>query len=123
MYQAVLGHSPSPEVDHLPCPCLPAGLALGTLMSRSTRLREDMFIEAARTVAKAVSEEERAAGTLMPPVAAIRELSGVCWVGLGWVGLGWARVRVPTAQHGCLLGRIGMRNGLKGAQGGVALAC
>lgn len=51
------------------------GLALGVTMSRSTRVREDMFIDAAKALARWVPEEERAAGTLMPPVAALREVS------------------------------------------------
>lgn len=65
------------------------------MMSRSTRVREDMFIDAAKALARCVSEEERGAGTLMPPVAALQDVSGerACWAALAMVlrwGGGWA---------------------------------
>ncbi|PRW56101.1 NADP-dependent malic enzyme [Chlorella sorokiniana] len=51
------------------------GLALGVMMSRSTRVREDMLLEAAKAVARRVPEEDRAAGALMPPTAALRDIA------------------------------------------------
>jgi malate dehydrogenase (oxaloacetate-decarboxylating)(NADP+) len=54
---------------------LAAGVALGTLMSRSTRLPEVMFVEAARAVARCVSAEDRAAGRLLPRAADGRDVA------------------------------------------------
>ncbi|EFN58521.1 hypothetical protein CHLNCDRAFT_140591 [Chlorella variabilis] len=51
------------------------GLALGLMMSRSTRVREDMVIEAAKALARDVSDADRAAGSLMPPVPALRDVA------------------------------------------------
>lgn len=51
------------------------GLAMGTLMSRSTRVREEMFVEAAKAVARLVTDEDLASGALYPPVSAIRAIS------------------------------------------------
>ena len=46
------------------------------MMSRSTRVREDMVIEAAKALARDVSDADRAAGSLMPPVPALRDVAG-----------------------------------------------
>ncbi|KAL4457781.1 hypothetical protein ABPG75_012646 [Micractinium tetrahymenae] len=51
------------------------GLALGLMVSRSTRVREDMLIEAAKAVAREVTDEERVVGALLPPVAAMRDVA------------------------------------------------
>lgn len=51
------------------------GMGLGTVMSRSTRLREEMMMEGARALARLVTEEDLAQGALYPPVAAAREIS------------------------------------------------
>eukprot|EP00887_Chlorella_sp_A99_P002862 scaffold6.g2862.t1 len=51
------------------------GVAMGALLSRSTRLREDMFVEAAKALARLVTDEDRAAGALFPPIAAAPEVS------------------------------------------------
>ena len=72
--RACSAFSPTSRPPPLPSPT--AGLALGVMMSRSTRVREDMFIDAARALARFVPEPDRAAGALMPPVAALREVSG-----------------------------------------------
>ena len=45
------------------------------LMSRCTRVREDMFIDAAKAVAREVSDADLQAGTLMPPVKAMRHVA------------------------------------------------
>ncbi|KAL6766187.1 MME6 [Auxenochlorella protothecoides x Auxenochlorella symbiontica] len=49
------------------------GLCQGVIMSRSTRLREDMLIAAARAVAEAVTDEDRALGALYPPLTALQD--------------------------------------------------
>lgn len=51
------------------------GLALGLMVSRSTRVREDMLIEAAKALAREVSDADRQAGALMPPVASMRDVA------------------------------------------------
>lgn len=67
-------HRSLPSARLLPLPT--AGLALGVMMSRSTRVREDMFIDAARALARLVPEADREAGSLMPPVTALRDVAG-----------------------------------------------
>lgn len=51
------------------------GIAMGSLLSRSTRMREDMFVDAAKALARLVTDEDRAAGALFPPVAAAGEVA------------------------------------------------
>ncbi|KAK2075839.1 hypothetical protein QBZ16_001580 [Prototheca wickerhamii] len=51
------------------------GLCHGVFLARSTRLREDMLLAAARAVAEAVTDEDRAAGALYPPLTLLREVA------------------------------------------------
>jgi malate dehydrogenase (oxaloacetate-decarboxylating)(NADP+) len=51
------------------------GVGLGALMSRSTRLREEMFVEVAKTLSRLVSEEEVHRGALMPPITHARDVA------------------------------------------------
>lgn len=51
------------------------GVALGAVMSRCTRLREDMFVAAAQTVAAMVTEKDRTAGRVFPAVSRAREIA------------------------------------------------
>lgn len=51
------------------------GVGLGTLLSRSTKLRDDMFIVAAEALAKLVTDQDRARGAIYPPIRPIREIS------------------------------------------------
>ncbi len=46
-------------------------------ITSSLQVREDMLIEAAKAVARDVPDEDRAAGVLLPPVAALRDVAGV----------------------------------------------
>lgn len=63
------------------CPCVPLAsppshhTALGTLISRCTKLRDEQFIAAAEAVARMVTDEDRAAGAVLPPLHKIREVS------------------------------------------------
>jgi malate dehydrogenase (oxaloacetate-decarboxylating)(NADP+) len=73
----------APSLPPCPATCSPdgdlaatAGLALGVMMSRCTRVREDMVIEAAKAVARDVSDEDRQGGALLPQVAAMRDVAG-----------------------------------------------
>lgn len=49
------------------------GIGMSTLMSRSTKLREDMLVEAAKSLARLVSESDKAQGALYPPTATVRD--------------------------------------------------
>ena len=51
------------------------GLALGVIAARSTRIPEEMFLEAAQVLAEQVSEEDLAQGRVYPPLCSIKEVS------------------------------------------------
>jgi malate dehydrogenase (oxaloacetate-decarboxylating)(NADP+) len=51
------------------------GAGLGCLISRCTKLRDEMFIAAAEALARQVTDDDRAAGALYPPMSTIREIS------------------------------------------------
>jgi malate dehydrogenase (oxaloacetate-decarboxylating)(NADP+) len=51
------------------------GIALGIVAFRITRVTDEMFAQAARTLASLVSETDRAQGLLFPPLPAIRDVS------------------------------------------------
>ena len=51
------------------------GVGLGVLMSRSTRLREEMFVEMAKTLARLVTNEERERGALLPSIEHARDVA------------------------------------------------
>ena len=51
------------------------GIALGIITSRTSRVTNEMFAEAARSLAAQVSKEALAAGLLFPPLSSIRAVS------------------------------------------------
>jgi malate dehydrogenase (oxaloacetate-decarboxylating)(NADP+) len=51
------------------------GVALGVIASRSSRVTDEMFAAAARTLADLVSKDALARGLLFPPLSSIREVS------------------------------------------------
>ena len=51
------------------------GIALGTTISRSKVLRDEMFVTVANTLANLVPDETIDAGSLMPPIAASRDVA------------------------------------------------
>jgi malate dehydrogenase (oxaloacetate-decarboxylating)(NADP+) len=51
------------------------GVGLGVVVSGARRVTDEMFFEAARTLAQLVSEEDLAKGCIYPPLAKIREVS------------------------------------------------
>lgn len=50
-------------------------IGLGVVISEATRITEDMFLVAARTLADLVSEEDLLVGSIYPPLQNIREVS------------------------------------------------
>ena len=56
--------------------------------------REEMFVEAAKALARLVGDEDRAEGALLPPVYMLRETAGARWRGVAGFG-GWAGMRAP----------------------------
>ena len=57
------------------------GIALGTTMSRCKLLRDEMFVDVASTLAEIVPDETIDQGSLVPPVAALRDVA--CHVAAG----------------------------------------
>ncbi len=51
------------------------GVGLGAWVGRVRRISDAMFLDAARTVAAAVTEEDLAAGSVFPPLSRIRDVS------------------------------------------------
>lgn len=51
------------------------GVALGVVATRVTRVTDEMFAQAARTLAGLVSEHDLASGLLFPPLKSIRDVS------------------------------------------------
>lgn len=51
------------------------GVALGVIVSRSTRVTDEMFAAAAKTLADLVSEKALGEGLLFPPLSSIRDVS------------------------------------------------
>jgi malate dehydrogenase (oxaloacetate-decarboxylating)(NADP+) len=52
------------------------GIGLGATLSGASRITETMFAAAARRLASLVTEEDLRRGTVLPPMTAIREVSG-----------------------------------------------
>jgi malate dehydrogenase (oxaloacetate-decarboxylating)(NADP+) len=51
------------------------GVALGVVAARVTRVTDEMFAQAARTLAGLVSQQELSSGLLFPPLTSIRDVS------------------------------------------------
>jgi malate dehydrogenase (oxaloacetate-decarboxylating)(NADP+) len=51
------------------------GIGLGAVVSKATRITENMFLAAARALADLVSEEDLSVGSIYPPLQNIREVS------------------------------------------------
>ncbi|EIE23960.1 NADP-dependent malic enzyme [Coccomyxa subellipsoidea C-169] len=51
------------------------GIGLGSIVSRATRLRDEAFIAAAEALASLVTDEDRARGSIYPPLRDIRTIS------------------------------------------------
>jgi malate dehydrogenase (oxaloacetate-decarboxylating)(NADP+) len=51
------------------------GMGLGAIVSGATRITDEMFFTAAKTLAHMVTDEELAAGTLYPDLSKIRQIS------------------------------------------------
>jgi malate dehydrogenase (oxaloacetate-decarboxylating)(NADP+) len=51
------------------------GVGLGVVAVRATRVTDEMFMAAARTLAQHVSEEDLGQGSLYPPLNRVRDVS------------------------------------------------
>jgi malate dehydrogenase (oxaloacetate-decarboxylating)(NADP+) len=51
------------------------GVGLGVVSVRSTRVTDEMFMAAARTLAQCTGEDDLAQGSLYPPLNRVREVS------------------------------------------------
>jgi malate dehydrogenase (oxaloacetate-decarboxylating)(NADP+) len=51
------------------------GVGLGVVAARASRVSDEMFMAAARTLADTVTEQDLAQGSLYPPLSRIREVS------------------------------------------------
>ncbi|KAK9818384.1 hypothetical protein WJX72_011776 [[Myrmecia] bisecta] len=51
------------------------GIGLGVIASRATKLRDEMFIAAAESLAKLVTDEDRGRGSIYPPMSQIKQIS------------------------------------------------
>jgi malate dehydrogenase (oxaloacetate-decarboxylating)(NADP+) len=51
------------------------GVGMGAIVSRTSRVTDEMFLVAARTLAKEVGEADLAQGSLYPPLAHVRDVS------------------------------------------------
>jgi len=51
------------------------GIGLGAVVSEASRITEDMFLTAAKTLAGLVSEEDLSVGSIYPPIQNIRDVS------------------------------------------------
>jgi malate dehydrogenase (oxaloacetate-decarboxylating)(NADP+) len=73
------------------------GVALGVIASRASRVTDDMFAAAARTLAGLVTEEALASGVLFPPLSSIRDVSANIAVAVARVAFerGIATVATP----------------------------
>ncbi|WIA32021.1 hypothetical protein OEZ86_002874 [Tetradesmus obliquus] len=69
------GEGQSLQPSHISSTYIFPGVALGTLISRCTKLRDEQFIAAAEAVARMVTHEDRAAGATLPPLHKIRDVS------------------------------------------------
>jgi malate dehydrogenase (oxaloacetate-decarboxylating)(NADP+) len=74
------------------------GVGLGVVTVRSSRVTDGMFMEAARTLADTVSEEDLAQGSLYPPLSRIREVSARIAAAVGAVAFreGLAEIEQPA---------------------------
>jgi malate dehydrogenase (oxaloacetate-decarboxylating)(NADP+) len=73
------------------------GVGLGVVTVRATRVTDEMFMEAARTLASCVSEADLAQGSLYPPLNRVRDVSAKIATAVAEVAFrdGYAEIERP----------------------------
>jgi malate dehydrogenase (oxaloacetate-decarboxylating)(NADP+) len=84
------------------------GVALGVIASRASRVTDDMFAAAARTLASLVTEEALTSGVLFPPLSSIRDVSMSIAVAVARVAFasGLATVATPHDLEGFVRAQV-----------------
>jgi malate dehydrogenase (oxaloacetate-decarboxylating)(NADP+) len=74
------------------------GVGLGAILSRTTRITDEMFMAAAQTLAHTVSGADLEQGSLYPPLKSVRDVSAKIAAAVIDVALeqGYARIVRPT---------------------------
>ena len=81
------------------------GVGLGVVTVESSRVTDEMFMAAARTLAASVSEADLAQGSLYPALSRVREVSAEIATAVGEVALrdGLAGIEAPDDLHALML--------------------
>ncbi len=84
------------------------GVGLGLVAVRATRATDAMFLEAARTLAAMVGEDDLAQGSLYPPLSRVREVSAAIAVAVARIAFeeGLARIALPGDLPGFIRGQM-----------------
>jgi len=80
------------------------GVGLGAIVSGASRVTDEMFLVAAHTLAKQVSENELSKGCVYPPLSMIREVSAE--IAYEVAKLAWSQGLTDKAQPGDIMAEI-----------------
>jgi malate dehydrogenase (oxaloacetate-decarboxylating)(NADP+) len=83
------------------------GVGMGAIVSRSSRVTDEMFMAAAKTLAEQVTEEDLQQGSLYPPLKNIREVSA--HIAAAVAGVAYRRELARAAQPTDLLRHVRSR--------------
>jgi malate dehydrogenase (oxaloacetate-decarboxylating)(NADP+) len=80
------------------------GVGLGVIISEATRVTDEMFFEAAKTLGGMVTEEEYAKGRIYPRLSRIREVSIA--IGVAVAEVAFRRGLAKTSRPDDLVGHV-----------------
>jgi malate dehydrogenase (oxaloacetate-decarboxylating)(NADP+) len=75
------------------------GVGLGVIATRATRVTDEMFMAAARSLAQQVTDEDLAQGSLYPPLAKVREVSAQIATAVAEVAFAQNLATVPRPDN------------------------